>query len=141
MTKESVKKDIAKMEKKGIITGATTHINYRLFGYKAVAHILIDVDSNQADQLLEHLQKMPVVYSAYSDWIKGNVEVIATLKTLEQLSEIKDSVKRNFSVLGMKTAIWTDVKEMNENLRIIPENRGKNSQNPVKGNSSEQNLF
>jgi DNA-binding Lrp family transcriptional regulator len=125
LSKESVKKDITKMEKKGIITGATTHINYRLFGYKAVAHIQINVDSHQADQLLEYLQKMPEVYSAYSEWIKGNVEVVATLKTLEQLSEIKDSVKRNFSVLEMKTAIWTDVKEMNDNLAIIPEIRMK----------------
>ena len=125
LSKESVKRDILKMEKKGIITGATTHINYKLFGYKAVAHILINVDSHQADQLLEYLRKMPEVYSAYSEWLKGNVEVIATLKTLEQLSEIKDSVKRNFSVLEMKTAIWTDVKEMNENLAIIPGNRGE----------------
>ena len=45
------------MERLGIITGATTHINYKLFGNKAVAHILIIVDQQQADQLTEYLKK------------------------------------------------------------------------------------
>ena len=111
------------MEQAGIITGATIHINYKSFGYKAVAHLLINVDAQQEDQLTEYLQKMPGVYSFYSRGIKGNIDVITTLKTLEQLNEIKDAIKRNFSVLEMRTAIWTDVKEMNQNLSIIPGNR------------------
>jgi DNA-binding Lrp family transcriptional regulator len=111
------------MEEMGIITGATIHINYRSFGYKAVAHILINVESQQADQLIGYLQKMPEVYGFYSRGIKGNIDVITILKTLEQLNDIKDSIKRHFSVLEMRTAIWTDVKEMNENLTIIPDNR------------------
>ncbi|MGD0996094.1 MAG: AsnC family transcriptional regulator [Candidatus Bathyarchaeia archaeon] len=122
-TKESVKKNFGKMEEMGIITGATIHINYKSFGYKAVAHILINVDSQQADQLIGYLQKMPEVYSFYSRGAKGNIDAITILKTLEQLNDIKDAIKRHFSVLEMKTAIWTGVKEMNENLAIIPDNR------------------
>ncbi|MGD0070069.1 MAG: AsnC family transcriptional regulator [Candidatus Bathyarchaeia archaeon] len=122
-TKEIVKKNINLMEQAGIIVGATIHINYKSFGYKAVAHILINVDSQQENQLIEYLQKMPGVYSFYSRGIKGNIDVVATLKTLEQLNEIKDAIKSHFSVFEMRTAIWTDVKEMNENLSIIPENR------------------
>ena len=49
-TKESVKKNFGKMEEMGIITGATIHINYKSFGYKAVAHILINVDSQGLDK-------------------------------------------------------------------------------------------
>ena len=101
-----------------IITGATTHINYRLFGYKAVAHILITVDPLQADQVEKYLQKMPWVYNFYSRGTKGNIDVIAILTTLEQLNEIKDLFKRNFTVLELKTGIWTDVKEMNQNIAI-----------------------
>jgi DNA-binding Lrp family transcriptional regulator len=123
LTKEIVKKNYNQMERAGIITGATIHINYKSFGYKAVAHLLINVDSQQEDQLIEYLQKMPGVYSYYSRGIKGNIDVITTLKTLEQLNEIKDAIKRHFSVLEMRTAIWTDVKEMNQNLSIIPDNR------------------
>ena len=108
------------MEEMGVITGATIHINYKSFGYKAVAYILINVDPQQADKLVEYLQKMPEVYSFYNRGVKGNIDLVVILKTLEQLNEIKDSIKRRFSILEMKTAIWTDVKEMNENLAIIP---------------------
>ena len=123
LTKEIVKENYNKMEEIGIITGATIHINYKSFGYKAVAHILINVDSQQADQLIGYLQKMPGVYSFYNRGVKGNIDVVTTLKTLEQLNEIKDEIKRHFSVLEMKTVIWTDVKEMNENLSITSGNK------------------
>jgi DNA-binding Lrp family transcriptional regulator len=114
------------MEKMGIITGATIHINYKALGYKAVAYMLINVDFNQSNQLIEYVQKIPDVYSVTSRDFKGNIGVITILKTLEQLNEIKDCIKRKFSVVEMKTAIWTDVKEMNYNLAITEKNREKN---------------
>jgi DNA-binding Lrp family transcriptional regulator len=126
LSKVTVKKNYRKMEKMGIITGATTHINYKIFGYKAVAYMLIYVDFRQTDQLIEYLQKMPEVYSVSSRGVKGDIGVVTILKTLEQLNEVKDSIKRNFSILEIKTAIWTDVKEMNYNLAITEKNRKKN---------------
>ncbi len=106
------------MEEAGIITGSTIHINYKSFGYMAVAHLLVNVEAQQADKLLEHLQRMPEVYSFYNRGVRGNIDVLVILKTLDQLNEIKESIKRRFSILEMKTAIWTDVKEMNQNLAI-----------------------
>jgi DNA-binding Lrp family transcriptional regulator len=114
--------NFGKMEEMGIITGATIHINYDIFGFKAVTHILINVDSQQEDQLVSYLQKMPEVYSFYSRGIKGNWDVVVILKTLEQLNAIKDQFKRRFSIVEMRTAIWTDVKEMNYNLGITSGN-------------------
>jgi len=108
------------LEETGIITGATVHINYKSFGYKAVAHIIISVNPQQADQLTKSLQDMSEIYTVHSRDVKGNIAVIATLRSLEQLNEIKDKIKREFSIVEMKTAIWTDVKEMNENLSIVP---------------------
>ena len=109
----------------GIITGATIHINYRTFGYKAVAHILINVNSQKADRLTEFLKEIPEIYAVYSRGVKGKIDVVAILKTLKQLDEINDKIKRKFTILEIKTAIWTDVKEMNDNLALIPENRKK----------------
>jgi DNA-binding Lrp family transcriptional regulator len=126
LSKETVKKNYLKMERMGIITGATTHINYKLFGYKAVAHILINVDPRQEDQLMKYLQKMPELYSVYNRGVKGSIDVITILKTLEHLNEVKDCIKSSFSVLEMKTVIWTDVKEMNYNIAITENNRIKN---------------
>jgi Lrp/AsnC family transcriptional regulator, leucine-responsive regulatory protein len=122
LTKEAVKKNFLQLEEIGIITGATIHVNYKSFGFKAVAHILINIDSQQAEKLVKHLQRMPEVYSYYCRGLKGNIDVLVILKTLEQLNDIKDSIKRCFSILEMRTAIWTDVKEMNENLSIILHN-------------------
>jgi Lrp/AsnC family leucine-responsive transcriptional regulator len=123
LSKETVRKNYRKMKKMGIITGATTHINYKSFGYKAVAQMLINVDFSQTDQLIKYLQNMPNIYSVSSRGVKGNINVVAILQTLEQLNDVKDSIKRKFSVLELKTAIWTDVKEMNYNLAITENNR------------------
>ena len=120
LTKEEVKKNYIQMEEAGVITGATIHINYKIFGYKAVAHILINVDTQQADKLVERLQGMPELYGCYHKEVKGNIDAVVILRTLEQLNEIKDSIKRSFTIIEMRTAIWTDVKEMNENLAILP---------------------
>ncbi len=124
-TEENVKRNIGEMEEKGIITGATIHINYKIFGYKAVAYISINVDSKQEAQLIEYLRKMPEVYSLHSRGVKGNLDVVIILKTLEQLNDIKDAIKRHFSILEMRTAIWTDVKEMNQNLAITSADKKK----------------
>ncbi len=118
-----MKRNYLQLEKDGIITGATTHINYKFFGYKAVAYILITVDPQQASKLCDYLAKMPDLYGFFGRGIEGNIDVITTLKTLEQLSDVKDAIKRNFSVQEMRTAIWTDVKEMNQNLSIVDEFR------------------
>ena len=119
LTKEVVRKNYLKLEAIGVITGATIHINYKSFGYKAVAHILINIDAQQADKLVDYLQKMPEVYSVFNKEVKGTVDLVVILRTLEQLNVVKDSIKKNFPVLEMKTAIWTDVKEMNQNLAIV----------------------
>ncbi|MCW4046674.1 MAG: AsnC family transcriptional regulator [Candidatus Bathyarchaeota archaeon] len=126
LSEKVVERNYRKMEKTGIITGATIHINYKLFGYKAVADMLINVYFRQSDQLIEYLRKMPETYSVTNRDIEGNISAVFILKTLEQLNEVKDSIRRNFSVLEMKTAIWTEVREMHYNLAITEKNRKKN---------------
>ena len=116
LQKEIVSKEYRELIEIGVIKGATIHINYRGFGYKAVANLLINVDPSQADQLLEFVRKMPDIYAVYSYCPRGNIRVITTLRTLQQLDEVKDAIKSHFSILSMRSVIWTDVKEMHENL-------------------------
>jgi Lrp/AsnC family transcriptional regulator for asnA, asnC and gidA len=129
LTVELVKKNYEEMEQAGIINGSTIHVNYRSLGYKAVAHILISVDPEQAEKFFEFITTSPGIYAAYSNGPKGNISVVTSLKTLHQLEEIKSTIRQNFSVSEMKTSIWTDVKEMHANLRLTaktttsPENR------------------
>ncbi len=125
VTKEEVYRHFQEMKRVGIIKGATIHINYRSFGYKAVAHLLINIDPQQADQLIEYVKKMPDIYSVYSNGPKGNIRIVTTLKTLQQLDEVKEEIKGKFSIFDLKTSIWTDVKEMHSNLAIAPQNNMK----------------
>ncbi len=121
-TKEIVEKNYNKMIEIGVITGATIHINYKSFGYKAVAYTLISAKPRQAKQIIEYLKKMPEVYAFFNRGIKGNFDAIVILKTLEQLNDFKDSIKKRFSIFEIKTAMWIDVKEMNQNLAITNSN-------------------
>ncbi len=85
---------------------------------------------------------MPEVYSYYIRGVKGNIDVVVILKTLEQLNEIKDSIKKSFTIFEMKTAIWTDVKEMNDNLAIIPNSAkklAKSTQGNIKKETTQSN--
>jgi Lrp/AsnC family transcriptional regulator for asnA, asnC and gidA len=121
ISKVTVYKNYLEMKKEGIIEGATIHFNYRGFGYFAVANLLINVDPNQADQIVAYLRTMQDIYAVFNVGPKGNIRVVATLKTLKQLDEIKDALKQRFSIQSLRSVIWTDVKEMHENLRLAPD--------------------
>ncbi len=118
LRKEIVYKSIQEMKRNGIIKGATIHINYREFGYKAVAMLLINVEPVKANELAEYVKKMPDIYALYSNGPRGNIRVVTTLKTFQQLDEVKDAIKRLFSTSNLRTVIWTDVKEMHQNLLL-----------------------
>ncbi|MCX8151363.1 MAG: Lrp/AsnC family transcriptional regulator [Candidatus Bathyarchaeota archaeon] len=120
ISKEEVHKKYQEMKRVGIIKGATIHINYKSFGYKAVGHLLITVDPRQADQLIAHFKKIPDIYAAYSNGPKCNVRVVTALKTLQKLEEVKDEIKGKFLISDLKTSLWTDVKEMHKNLALLP---------------------
>ncbi len=122
--KEEVYKQYQELKKAEIIKGATIHINYKSFGYMAVATILINVDPQQTDQLIEYVHKMPDIYSVHNKGPKGNVVIVTILKTLRQLSEVKERIRERFSISELRTTIWTDIKEMNNNLKL-------NLQNPM----------
>ena len=118
MAKEIIYENYKELKRAGIIKGATIHINYKSFGFKAVANLLITVDPSQADRLIEYGYKIPDIYSVHSIGPAGNIRLVAAIKTFHQLDEIKDSIKQKFSITEIKTLIWTDVKEMHENLTI-----------------------
>jgi DNA-binding Lrp family transcriptional regulator len=104
-----------------IIKGATIHINYKGFGYKAVASLLIEIAPHQTDKIIEYVKKLPDIYAVYNLGPRGNIRIVASIRSLQQLDEVKDAIKRDFLISNMKTTIWTDVREMNSNLDLLPE--------------------
>lgn len=120
-TEQEVKKQYQKMKSTGIIKGATIHINYKKLGYKAVAYMIINVNPPQAEPLVDYIRKLSDIYAAYGYGPKGNVCVVATLKTTQAIEGIKDEIKQQFPILNIKTIFWIDVKEMHSNMLLHPQ--------------------
>jgi Lrp/AsnC family transcriptional regulator, leucine-responsive regulatory protein len=135
LQEEHVQKNYDELEQMGMIKGATIHINYSSFGFKAVAYLLVNVESTQADELITYLMKMPEVYLAFRSSPKGTIDITMTIKTLQELEKTKALIRKKFSVSAIKTAIWTDIREMNQNLSVFSikvANPGQESNNQMK---------
>ena len=106
------------MEKKGIINGATVQINFGHFGYDALAALLISVEAQQLKQAMEFIEKITEVraYRQYNSVY--NVRAVATLRDLNELDHVKEVIKRKLPTLGLKTYIWTGVRNIPENLNL-----------------------
>jgi DNA-binding Lrp family transcriptional regulator len=106
------------MEKKGIINGATVQINFGHFGYDALATLLISVEAQQMEQVMEFIEKITEVraYRQYNSVY--NVRAVATLRNLNELDHVKQVIKRKLPTMGLKTYIWTGVRNIPENLNL-----------------------
>ena len=84
------------------------------------------------------MSRNPEIYSVNANGPKGNVGVVTAFKTLQQLDEIKDAVRRDFLVSEIKTSIWTDVKEMHGNLTIVPKTKASGKMENTSGNTADK---
>jgi DNA-binding Lrp family transcriptional regulator len=121
------------MEKKGIIDGATVQMNFGYFGYDALATLLISVESQQLEQAMGFIEKITEVraYQQYNSVY--NVRAVATLRDLNELDHIKQVIKRKLPTMGLKTYIWTGVRNIPENLNLTGTLKDTSESNP--GNS------
>lgn len=133
--KRIVDKFYRQMKKEKIIQGATIHINYKKFGYIAVASMQITTNPQNSEKLLAFIQKMTGIYAVHDYGPKGNIRVVKTLRTPQDLDNIKDQIKQQFPISNMKTIIWTDVKEIHSNLLLNedePKQETQTSRNLIK---------
>jgi len=132
-TKNKVWKRYKAMQRKGIITGATVQTNFSSFGYEAIATLLINVDAQQIEQFMDYIGKMSEVlaYRQYSNFY--NVRAFATLTQINELDRVKQAIKRKLPTVGLKTYLWTDMRNMPENLKFI-ETSG------IENNGNQHNL-
>jgi Lrp/AsnC family transcriptional regulator for asnA, asnC and gidA len=119
VTKNKIWKRYRTLEKKGIITGATVQINFTSFGYDALATLLISVEAQQIDEVMKYIGKITEVraYRQYNSVY--NVRAVATLKDLNQLDAVKETIRRQLPTIGLKTFIWTNVRNIPENLKLV----------------------
>jgi Lrp/AsnC family transcriptional regulator for asnA, asnC and gidA len=139
MTKNKIWKRYKIMEKKGIITGATIQMNFGCFGYDALVTLLINVEAQQTDQIMEYIKKITEV-RAYRQYNSSyNVRAVATLKDLNELDQVKGIIRQKLPTVGLKTYIWTDVRNIPENLNLTPNHKTSDKNTELQSNIMFQN--
>jgi DNA-binding Lrp family transcriptional regulator len=120
VTKNKVWKRYKAMEKKGIVSGATIQVNFANLGYDAVATLLISVEAHEIDQVIERIGKIREV-RAYRHYNSAyNVRGVTILKDISELDHVKETLRRSLPIMGLKTYVWTGVKNIPQNLKLAP---------------------
>ena len=110
-----------KMASDEVITGATVQINYKKLGYDCVGTLLVDVDSSQVEQVSNYIKTMiPDVFGPFTSASKYNLRAVVTLKTVSELGNIKEQLKRKLAITEIISSLWTDVWFTPENFTLIP---------------------
>ena len=115
-SKYVVWKHYNEMRKAGIIVGATIQYNFPSFGYQGEATILVNVESQHLNEVFERLRKIPnlITFRLYNSTY--NIAIMAVLKTLKDLDNVKELLKKQNSVMASRTYLWTGVRNTPENL-------------------------
>ncbi len=133
VSKNKVWKRCRAMEKKGIISGATVQINFGVFGFDALATLLLSVEAQQLEQSMELIGKIIEVraYRQYNSVY--NIRGVVTLRNLNELDHVKQVIRRKLPTTGLKSYIWTGVRNIPENMDFAQTQKTHaetNQQNP-----------
>ena len=106
------------LEKKGVIKGATTQVNFGHLGYAALATLLISVDAQQIEKIMDVIRTISEVraYRQYNSVY--NIRAVTTLQNLNELDRVKQIIRQRLPIVNLKTYLWTSVKNIPENLNI-----------------------
>jgi Lrp/AsnC family transcriptional regulator, regulator for asnA, asnC and gidA len=132
------------LEKAGIIVGATIQFNFKKLGYSGVASTMINVESQDLEDTLGRISKIPDIRSVSVLYNSPfNISAVFTLKDLGDLERVKQVVCRQNRINAIRTYIWTDVKNMVEN--IFGDSTEKNNhktpvKNPQLNNQENMNI-
>ena len=117
----------AQLVNAGIIIGSTVQVNHRTMGSKVTCSALVTLDKNEIRQVIAHIQKLPFKIATLYQDPKNRIGLIAGLHDVNELSRLKESIKRNRFVADVRIDVWIDIKNMPENLEI-----GKTQHNKTK---------
>jgi DNA-binding Lrp family transcriptional regulator len=106
------------MKQKGIICGATVQMNFGHFGFDALVTLLISIEAQQMEEAMEIIQQVTDIRAHRQYNSVYNIRAVATLKDLNELDHIKQLIKRKLPTMGIKSYIWTGVRNIPENLNL-----------------------
>ena len=114
---DAIRTRFKELEKACIIVGATIQFNFKKFGYSGVASTMINVESQDLKETLNRILMIPNIRSVSALYNSPfNITVVSTLKDLSDLERVKQVVCRQNRVNAIRTYIWTDVRNIAENI-------------------------
>ena len=118
-SKYVIAKRYKQMKSKGFIVGATIQNSPACYGGNLVAGIDIYTQPDKADSLLELASKIPQVFAVYRIGINPCLVAIVIMKNINELDQVKQSIKKLPFILGVDTKVWTGIRNMPDNLSVL----------------------
>ena len=121
------------MEKAGIIVGATIQLDYASLGYNAVGTINFKIRPENCDNAVNAIAKFPNIHRIMKLNNDSTVNVVATLRNMDEFNRIKDFTKRFPTVSETTTNVWMGIRNIPENIQITETTKSqieKNAQDP-----------
>ncbi len=116
-------KHFIELKRSDIIVGSTIEINVPKLGFDAVAMIMMNVESQNVEDVCSRLQKILFLNGGAFKYYNSiyNVAAIVLLKNLRDLENVKQSINRQNQINDFKTYIWTDCRNIPENIFSDPD--------------------
>ena len=113
---DTICKRYKKIENNNVARGTTVLLNPKSFGCDCVASFGIRADFLHIEEILEYLKKMPEIVFSKETMGRHSIFVVAIVKNVAKLNQLKEEIKGHLMVREVTTSIW-----VNEIL-LCPEN-------------------
>jgi Lrp/AsnC family transcriptional regulator for asnA, asnC and gidA len=86
----------------------------------AYRFLSISTQPDKTEYVFQRLYEIPKVFEVYRLGLRPSLSAVVTLKTVEELAQVKQSITKLPFVLGASIEVWTGVRNIPENLLILP---------------------
>ena len=113
---DTISRRFKKMKRTGIVRGTTILLNPRSFGHDCVANFGMCVYYPHMREVVDFVRKIPEVVFCTSSMGRYDVFVIAILKNVDKLGQVREYIKGHPMVREIVASIWVD------EILLCPEN-------------------
>ncbi|HSV48993.1 MAG TPA: Lrp/AsnC family transcriptional regulator [Candidatus Acidoferrales bacterium] len=108
----------SELEKTGVIAGATIQVSLQTLGHNVVCSVLIKVEKKEIDQVINYIQKISLERPMIFRDPKNDICLIVGLRDINEVSHLKEKIRKNKAVQDLKVETWLGVRNMPENLSL-----------------------
>jgi Lrp/AsnC family transcriptional regulator for asnA, asnC and gidA len=105
---DTIKNRFHHMTKTGLLRGTTIVIDPKKIDQNHVVSVGVQVTNPYAEQVLNLMKKIPGMYVVTRSVGPYDIEAIAILKDIEQISTVKNTIADFQQVLDVDIEIWVD---------------------------------